>query len=406
MLAEIISIGDEILIGQIVNTNATYLSKNLTALGVDVKWITVVGDDGEQILGAIETAVNRAQIILLTGGLGPTHDDITKKVICDYFNTKLVENSEALENVRRIFESLGRSLDSINSEQALVPEAATVLSNRIGTAPGLYFKKEHFHLFVLPGVPMEMKALFADHIASIIQNNNDRGFIAVSTIKSTGIFESKLFQLVSDLVEKFSPAVKVAFLPTPAGVNLRLMVAGNPPEAAISILENAKNQFTKRMGDYVYGFDDARMEQLLAQELISRNQSVAIADAFTGGILAARIRDLPHSGDFFHGSVVWPGVESREDIFVLAGEKFEFKTESPVLATRVSQKIRKIFQTDWGVSVFPESLSNEAPPKVTVGICGPAVETIETVLYRKVRTDNKERVAQFVLNALRKILIK
>jgi nicotinamide-nucleotide amidase len=406
MQAEIISIGDEILIGQIVNTNATYLSQKLTALGIDVKWITTVGDDRAEILTALEIATKRAPIILLTGGLGPTHDDITRKVICEFFNTQLILNPTVLENVRQIFESLGRKLDQLNGEQALVPANATVLNNRIGTAPGLYFIRNATHLFVLPGVPMEMKVIFEDHISGIIQNFNDRGFIAVTTIKSTGIFESRLFQLVSDLVEKFTPQVKIAFLPNASGVNVRLMVAGNPPETSIQLLETAKKQFIARIPEHIYGFDEDLMEALVARELLARGQSVAIADAFTGGILAARLRDLPRSARFFQGSVVWPEVDSPADTFILAGDKFEFKTESATLAAQVSQKVRNVFAADWGISVFPESLSEANPPKVTVGFSGPGFEAIQTELYRKVRTDNKERIAQFILNALRKILLK
>lgn len=404
MQAEIISIGDEILIGQIVNTNATYLSQQLTALGIDVKWITTVGDTESDILAAFETATQRAQVILVTGGLGPTHDDITKKAICRFFNTRLVLNPEVEENVRRIFASLGRTLDPLNREQALVPEGTTVLNNRIGTAPGLYLIRNHAHLFILPGVPMEMKVIFEDHISGILQNVNDRGYIAMTTIKSTGVFESKLFQMLSDLVEQYTPQVRVAFLPTPAGVNVRLSVAGNPPEASRQLLEMVKKQYVSRMTEFVYGFDEDVMETLVGRELIARNQSLAIADAFTGGLLAARLGELPDAVRFFKGSVVWPAVNAVEAEFYLAGEKFLFQTESARLAAHVSQKIKNVFDTDWGISVFPEKLSDINLPKVTVSFSGPGIELIQTETYRKVRTDNKERIAQFVLNSLRKLI--
>jgi len=406
MQAEILSIGDEILIGQIVNTNATYLSQQLTALGIDVKWISTVGDTEPDILAAFETAMQRAQIILVTGGLGPTHDDITKKALCRFFNTHLILDPVVEENVRRIFASLGRTLDPLNREQALVPEGATVLNNRIGTAPGLYLIRNQAHLFILPGVPMEMKVIFEDHIAGILKNINDRGFIAMTTIKSTGVFESKLFQMLSDLVERFTPQVRVAFLPTPSGVNVRLSVAGNPPEAARQLLETAKQQFVSRMAEFVYGFDEDLMEALVGRELIARNQSLAIADAFTGGLLAARLGEFPHAARFFRGAVVWPAVNAVEDEFYLAGEKFLFQTESTKLAAQVSHKIKNVFGTDWGISVFPENLSEINPPKVTVSFSGPGFEIIQSEAYRKVRTDNKERMAQFVLNSLRKLIIQ
>ncbi|MCK5738636.1 competence/damage-inducible protein A [bacterium] len=172
MKAEIISIGDELLIGQVVNTNAVYLSEKLTLLGIDVCWVTTIGDDYSAIFQALEMAETRSDVIIMTGGLGPTHDDVTKKIVCDYFKTGLVENHEVLTNVSRIFNSLGRSLDARNAEQALVPEKAIVLSNRIGTAPGLYFNRRDFQLFVLPGVPMEMKAIFTDHIQKILKKYN------------------------------------------------------------------------------------------------------------------------------------------------------------------------------------------------------------------------------------------
>ena len=241
---ELISIGDEILIGQIVNTNAVYLSEQITALGGSVRWITTVGDDGPDIRNSISAALDRAQVVIVTGGLGPTHDDITKKVIAEYFESRLVLNESVLENIQSIFKRMNRPVDAVNREQAMVPEAATVLPNTMGTAPGMLLKQNDRQLFVLPGVPFEMKSIFTTSMIPLLKQAFSGIFIRYKTIKTTGLFESRLFNMVEDILPEVESFAQIAFLPSFSGVNIRIGTQDESEEACAARLQAVGGAFS------------------------------------------------------------------------------------------------------------------------------------------------------------------
>lgn len=402
MKAEIISIGDEVLIGQIVNTNATYLSQKLTTLGIEVVRVTVVGDDLIAIHEAFRTAAVRAQILLVTGGLGPTHDDITKKAVCQYFQTELVFNPAVFENISRIFREMGREVDARNREQALVPSIAQILQNRIGTAPGLLFETSGNWIFILPGVPMEMKVIFEDHIAGIVTRINQEQVIEMVTIRTTGIFESNLFNLVQDLVAQIEPQIKVAFLPNVSGVNIRLMTRGQDHATCRQLLEAAKTQFVARFESFVYGYDEVEMEQIVAGQLMLRQETLAVIDFFTTGWLNTKLGAIPDQSSWFKGCLVLPQTAGQEPLSALPVSDTVVPIspeEAPALL--LADWVRQYFQTDWGIAILPGSDSNAATIQVTFGVTSRQRRKFATFSYRKIRTDIQGRAAQMVLNLLR-----
>jgi len=405
MKAEIISIGDEILIGQTINTNASYLSRKLTALGLEVQWITVVGDNFEDLQTALKLAFSRADIIITTGGLGPTHDDISKKVISEYFNARLIMNDAVLKNVERIFRRLGRRIDAVNREQALVPENARVLSNRIGTAPGLLIEHAPRRLFVLPGVPMEMKAIFEDHIEPFLASLNTATFISLTTINTTGIFESKLFNLVKDIVFQIQDEVKVAFLPSPSGVNIRLSVRGTDKASVVNRLQAAKALFEKRLGNNIYGYDEDVIEKIVAELFLAKKMTVALVDVYTGGILSNRILEVTNANQFFKGGIVLPLNQSTINFDLFNKQR---RTTSPFKPPEqcewFAQRVKEHFNASLGLAIVPDEKNKNDVLQIYCAVAGDTFDRLETYPLRMARTDNKERVAQFTLNMLRLLL--
>ncbi|MFQ6116327.1 MAG: competence/damage-inducible protein A, partial [bacterium] len=261
MKVEIISIGDELLIGQVINTNAAYLAKHLTNLGLQVAWITTVGDQAEELKSALAIAMERSDIVITTGGLGPTHDDITKTVAAEYFESGLVFRPEILERLKRAFEMRGLKMAAINEEQAQVPEKAKIISNRMGSAPGLLFEKNGKKCFILPGVPSEMKAICEETIFPMLKGQGQA--VLQKTVRTTGIPESTLFERVGD-ISKIEEIVKVAFLPKAAGVDIRLTAKGKSSMECQQKLEQGLTIFQEKISEHIYGYDDERLEEVVA----------------------------------------------------------------------------------------------------------------------------------------------
>lgn len=402
MIAEVISIGDELLIGQITNTNAAYLSQQLTKLSVHVKWVTTIGDDAQDIKDALRIAKIRANIIITTGGLGPTHDDISKKVICQFFNDELVLDKPTLKNIENIFRKMGRPVDRLNSDQAMVPGKAIALRNRVGTAPGMYFKQENFHLFVLPGVPMEMEAIFKDHIHPLIKQLNKENFIKMSTIKTIGIFESKLFGMVEDLVAQFRSTIEIAFLPTASGVNIRLITRGRDEADCRRRLENSKELFCKRLGQNVYGFDEYKIEELVAKLLLDQKKTLSIADAATGGILPTKLFAIKKSASFLKGSMLFSQITTFPMTIKVAQKQIVCEpTQIEAFCFQVASEIRISYETDYGLFLLSDISPDDGTFNVHFVLTEGRKKLFKTYNYRTARTDNSARIANFALNMLR-----
>ena len=310
MNVTIINIGDELLIGQVVNTNASTMSKLLTEAGMEVRKTMVVGDVHDDIGAAVDEAMHQSDAVLVTGGLGPTKDDITKKLLCEYFNSELVENEMALQNVKRIFESRGYKLTPVNQAQALVPRCCEVLNNDLGTAPCMWFCRDNKILVSLPGVPFEMEWLMRNRVIPKLQETFKTDIILTKNILVQGIGESFLSDLIEPWELSLPENVKLAYLPVAGLTKLRLTYRSNRNNP--SNLNNLTEGLYKLAGQYIVGEDCETLDELVHKTLIGRGLTLATAESCTGGNIARLLTAQAGASAYFKGGIVAYSNEVKE----------------------------------------------------------------------------------------------
>jgi nicotinamide-nucleotide amidase len=361
MKCEIISIGDELLIGQTVNTNASYLARQLTAIGVVVKWVTTVGDEADVLTSALATAMSRSDVIIATGGLGPTHDDITKKVAAAYYQSDFVFVPEIVDRIRQRFAKRGLDMPKVNEEQARIPEKAEIIPNPVGTAPGLLFREKNKKCFILPGVPSEMKAMCDASIIPILRGHGN--IILQRTLRTTGIAESALFEQIGD-IEKIEQLTKVAFLPKLTGVDIRLTAGGSDQRDCEDRLKRAVELISEKIGDHVYGVDEKELYEVVAELLIEKGKTLSLAESCTGGLLASRLTNVSGSSAFLDRCVVTYSNRAKMELLGIPREVLETHgAVSSEVAAAMAAGVRKTAGTDLGLSI--------------TGIAGPTGGTVE-----------------------------
>lgn len=311
MNVTIINIGDELLIGQVVNTNASTMSKLLTEAGMEVRKTMVVGDVHDDIWAAVDEAMHQSDAVLVTGGLGPTKDDITKKLLCEYFNSELVENKVALENVKRIFESRGYKLTPVNQAQALVPRCCEVLNNDLGTAPCMWFCRDNKVLVSLPGVPFEMEWLMRNRVIPKLQETFKTDIILTKNILVQGIGESFLSDLIEPWELSLPENVKLAYLPVAGLTKLRLTYRSN--RNSLSNLNNLTEGLYTLAGQYIVGEDCETLDELVHKTLIEKGLTLATAESCTGGNIARLLTAQAGASAYFKGGVVAYSNEVKEN---------------------------------------------------------------------------------------------
>ncbi len=409
MKAEIISIGDELLLGQTVNSNASYIAKGLTGLGIEVHWITTIGDDADELVAALRRAMQRSDIIITTGGLGPTHDDITKTVTADFFDSGFTFKQEILDEIRERFEQRGIEMAEINREQAEVPEKAKVIPNPVGTAPGLNFERDGKKCIVLPGVPSEMKAMCEETVFPMFSGQGR--VILIKTIRTTGVPESALYEQVGDVGE-IEAVAKVAFLPKATGVDIRLTVSGSDAEACQERLDKASGMFKERIGEHIYAYDDQNLEDLVAGELTALQKTLAVAESCSGGLLADKLTNIPGSSVYFERGVVAYSNKAKTQLLDISQSLLEAKgAVSEEVARAMAENVRELAGADFGLSTTgiagPGGGSAEKPVGlVYIGFASRDNSYSQRFVFTKDRLTNKERTVQAALNILRKELSK
>lgn len=403
--AEILSIGDELLIGQTVNTNASFIGQGLTRIGIAVQCVQTVGDQAKALQTALALALSRSDLVIATGGLGPTHDDITKKVISEYFGAKLVLNRELLENLKQRFARRGIRMSPVNENQALVPEGAEIIDNPLGTAAGLIFTKDCRRCVVLPGVPAEMKAMCQETLLPMLQKEAGT-IIMQKTLRTTGIPESTLFEQLGD-IEELEQLAKVAFLPKATGVDIRLMTTGARQSECAERLQQALDFVQSRIGKHIYGYDEQSLEEAVAQLLTERGQTIAVAESCTGGLLAHRLTNISGSSAYFERGVVTYSNEAKQELLAVPSETLQrHGAVSAETAEAMATGIRKMARTDYGLSTTgiagPTGGSDEKPVGlVYIGFASDKTVLSERLLFSKDRLGNKERSVQAALKLLR-----
>ena len=311
MNVTIINIGDELLIGQVVNTNASTMSRLLTEAGMEVKHTVVVGDVYNDIWVAVDEALRESDAVLVTGGLGPTKDDITKKLLCEYFDSELVESEVALENVKRIFTARGYELTPVNRAQALVPKCCEVLNNDLGTAPCMWFNSNGKVLVSLPGVPFEMEWLMRNRVIPKLQKTFNTDVIINKNILVQGIGESFLSDLIEPWELKLPENVKLAYLPVAGMVKLRL-TARFPNGTNQTNLNSLLPELYKLAGQYIVGEDCETLDELVHKTLIERGKTLATAESCTGGNIARLLTAQAGASSYFKGGVIAYSNEVKE----------------------------------------------------------------------------------------------
>jgi nicotinamide-nucleotide amidase len=412
MTSEIISIGDELLIGQVINTNASWMAKALNENGVDVRQITSVSDTAGEIIRAMQEAEGRADLILITGGLGPTHDDITKDILCEYFHTELVEDEKVLENIYGFFQRKGLALTELNRKQALVPKGSTVINNPIGTAPGLAFHKNGKLFVAMPGVPYEMKHIMQTFVLPWLQNNYPGNIILHKTILTQGIGESFLAANIADWVNDLPREIKLAYLPSPGIVRLRLSIKGNKREAMTKLLNNEVEKLMNLIPEYFWGFDDEKLEAVVGEILKKQGKSICTAESCTGGYIAHRITGVPGSSGWFKGSVVAYDNTIKKELLKVPEKMLEkHGAVSREVVEKMAMVACRLLSTDYAISVSgiagPDGGTADKPVgTVWIAIAGPDILVSKKFLFGDERDRNIVRAGTAALGFFRSVLLQ
>lgn len=412
MKAEIISIGDEILIGQVVNTNASWLGEQLNLIGIHVHQITSISDNRQHILTALKEASDRAEIIFITGGLGPTKDDITKQTLCEYFNTKLVFNQEVFEDICELFRMRGFEVSERNRRQAEVPENAIPLKNIHGTAPGMWFEKKGRIFISLPGVPFEMKAIVAQQVTPRLQKRINGRIIIHKTVLTQGIGESWLAEKIAKWEDNLPDGFKLAYLPQPGLVRLRITAAGNDQDQLMTLLEKEVSMLEKIIPELIFGYDKDKLEAIVGDLLRERKATIATAESCSGGYISHLLTSIPGSSDYYIGSVV--SYANRIKEMELNVEPADIESEGAVskqVVIQMAEGIQKKFNTDYAIATSgiagPDGGTKEKPVGTTwIAIASPEVTIAEKFLFGEDRGRNIRKTALQALNMLRKELIR
>jgi len=410
MLAEIITIGDEILIGQIIDTNSAWMAQQLNTVGIRIKQISSVSDNREHILSALKEASNRADLILITGGLGPTKDDITKTTLAEYFQVGMKRDQETLDNVARIFARYNRPLLEVNIRQADVPENCEVLQNKNGTAPGMWFQENGKVYVSMPGVPFEMMYLMEDLVIPKLKVAFDLPKILHQTILTAGEGESFLAERIADIEDQLPPEIKLAYLPKLGVVRLRLSAYGEDEEKLKQELEIQTKKITERLGPTVVATEDIPLEKAILLLMAKNQQTLSLAESCTGGYLAHLFTSLPGASNVFLGGAVSYSYEMKERMLgVNADTLWENGAVSEETVREMVEGALRNFSSDYAIAVTGIAGPDGGTPEKPVGTVWIAVATKDKTSAKKYvfgnkRIQNIERTATNAMVDLLKLL--
>lgn len=383
MKATIVTIGDEILIGQIVDTNSGYIAKALDKIGIQTHEMRSISDDKQHILDTFGRLQNQVDLVIITGGLGPTKDDITKKTFCDYFDDELVEDQAVLEHVTEIIENFyKRPINQLNKEQALVPSKCEVLFNKMGTAPGMWMKKENTVFISLPGVPYEMKYLIDHEIVPKLVKEYQRPYIVHKTILTYGQGESMVAERIENWENNLPSFIKLAYLPAPGRVRLRLTARGADKTVLEKAVQENVASLAEIIGDIIVGFDeDETIEVVVGRLLANRGKTLATAESCTGGKIAQMITSVAGASGYFKGSVVSYSNAAKIDILGVEADLIaQHDVVSAEVAIAMAANAKRLLQTDYALATTGNAGPTSEPGKAEVGMVFIALATPDKVL--------------------------
>ncbi|WP_305982699.1 competence/damage-inducible protein A [Roseivirga thermotolerans] len=351
ILAEILTIGDEILYGQIIDTNAQWISAELDQLGVRVVRKTTVGDQREAILTAFAEAEKRADMVIITGGLGPTNDDLTMPMLAEYFNSEIVLNESVLNHVKNFFERRGRQFTELNKRQALVPKVAQVLHNELGTAPGTWYERNGKVFVSLPGVPHEMKNLMKQLVLPKLSRHFQTPVIYHKLIKTVGIGESFLADIIKDWEANLPEHISLAYLPSVGQVKLRLTAVGENKQQLVEEVGQQVERLLPLAGEFIYGYDETSLEEAVGQLLKTKSKTIALAESCSGGYAQHKLTTVAGSSNYFQGGVVPYHNQFKMQILGVRQETLEaYGAVSEACVKEMAEGVRKLFNADIGAA--------------------------------------------------------
>ncbi|VXB06784.1 competence/damage-inducible protein A [Maribacter litoralis] len=411
MLAEIITIGDEILIGQVIDTNSAFIGKELNKIGISVYQITSIQDERIHMLNAFKEASERVDVVIITGGLGPTKDDITKHTLCEFFNDELIENKQVLAHVEELFAKYisNTPISDINRMQALVPSKAEVLHNANGTAPGMLMRKGEVTFVSLPGVPFEMKHLLKSSVIPKLVNYYKRPHIMHRTIVTYGMGESAIAKRIEAWENALPSNIKLAYLPSLGKVRLRLSGKSVDHDELVTAMNLQSEKLFPLIEDIVYGLeDDQSLEEIVAKLLIDKNLTLSTAESFTGGMIAEKLTSLPGASGYFKGSVVSYATEAKINVLKVPTELVDkHSVVSAEVATAMAKGAKKLMKTDFAIATTGNAGPTKGDSNAEVGTVFIAVEGPTSQFVQEFQMGStRERVVEKSVNKAFELLQK
>ncbi|MBN2683018.1 MAG: competence/damage-inducible protein A [Bacteroidales bacterium] len=409
--ASILTIGDELLIGQVIDTNSAFIAENLNLQGVSVKRILSVSDSIEEIISGLNICSD-SQIIISTGGLGPTRDDITKDAMCKYFNTKLVRNNEVLKNIENLLNNRGiQNLNENNRKQSDVPESATVLENNNGTAPGLLFEKNDSVFVFLPGVPNEMKALVTKKVIPIINVKFRNQAVVHRTIHTFGSFEAILAETLDDWVTNLPENIKPAFLPSAGLIRIRLTGIGSDKAELEHLIDVEVEKLFDIIPDIIFSTKGENLEEVVGKLLLEKKLTLATAESCTGGSIASIITSIPGSSSYYKGSIVAYSNDVKTNLLKVNSNDIEnHGAVSEIVVKQMAENVKTLLNTDYGVAssgiAGPDGgTANKPVGTIWIAVAGPKQTVCKQYSFGKQREFNIRRSVLTALNLLREMLV-
>jgi nicotinamide-nucleotide amidase len=376
--ATIVTIGDEILIGQIVDTNSGYIAKELDKIGVQTSEMLSISDDKQHILDTLAYLQNKVQLVIITGGLGPTKDDITKHTFCEYFQDHLVRNENIEKHVIDLIESaLKRPASQMNKDQALVPSTATILFNKVGTAPGMWIQKENTVFISLPGVPYEMKYIMENAIIPKVISDFKRPFIIHKTILTYGQGESLVAERIEEWETNLPEFIKLAYLPAPGRVRLRLTARGIDKDFLQNAIDEKVKLLTEIIKDIIVGYDDSETIEVILGQVLSKNkQTLATAESCTGGKLAQLITSNAGASAYFRGSVVTYATDTKVSTLGVALKTIkDHHVVSVQVAKEMALGVQKLMKSDFAIATTGNAGPSKGDENANLGVVCIAIAT-------------------------------
>lgn len=414
MKAAIVTIGDEILIGQIVDTNSSYIAKALDKIGIETHEMLSISDNKQHILDTFHSLQNKVNVVIVTGGLGPTKDDITKKTFCDYFDDTLIENEVVLVHVKSIIEGIyKRPITQMNRDQALVPTKAKILFNQAGTAPGMWMEKENTIFISLPGVPYEMKYLIDSEVIPNLVRKFERPYILHQTIMTYGKGESMIAEQIEEWEDNLPQFIKLAYLPSPGKVRLRLTARGTNEELLKYEMKQQVEKLDSLIHDIIVGYnEDEPIEVVLGRFLTEKKLTISIAESCTGGKIAATLSAVPGASNYFKGSVVSYATQAKIDVLDIDENLIaNHGVVSAVVASEMAKSVQRMMNTDYAIA----TTGNAGPTKgdgnaelgtVFIGIAIPNKVFVEEFNFGQPREKVIDRSVSKALELIYKEILK